>query len=239
MIVCTRFEDEGLLALERGEALDEHFSECKECIEAQRVYRVLKSQLKGLGEGEQLTDDWQNHVLESIAKSKSEPNSQTMAQPGHTDEVRNVEFFKAPMLKIAASFAVVAIVVLLLTSLNKIPQESAQLVATVVKSDINYRGGNAKVGDSLELSFNGVEGQHSEIRVYLDSKIYYQCKLDRVNAHDSVGCVVTMKAIGEYQSVLIVNDQQADIPAEKFDADILFARDSGLSVLLSEKVVVQ
>ena len=50
MTECTRFEQEGLPALENGESLDEHFSTCETCIEEHRKFVKLEKLLASVSD---------------------------------------------------------------------------------------------------------------------------------------------------------------------------------------------
>lgn len=222
MTNCTRFEDEGLLALERGEALSKHFSECVDCIEAQSAYLKLKNTLALMNADEHPADDWQQKVLQSIRQSQ-QTTRRTIT----------------PLVKIAASVAMITITALLLLQFNNLPNSSEQLIVAVVSGSANYRGAEAKVGDSLQLSFDESNAKYSELRVYLDSRIHFLCNSECIEQNKDLSESVLLEAVGEYQSVLIQSHKPIVVPSNLLDADILLAREQGAKVVIAEVIIVR
>ena len=70
MTPCRRFEQEGLLRLEQGLALDPHFDTCPECREAQAAYARLRNEMNRLASGEEPPPDWRANVFESVERKE-------------------------------------------------------------------------------------------------------------------------------------------------------------------------
>lgn len=223
MTKCTRFEDEGLLALELGEALSEHFSTCTECVQARKTYQTLIIAIADMDANDAPADNWQQEVLQSIGESEKTSAGKTFPS----------------MAKIAASIAVLAIAALLVLQLERVPDSSEELVALVVDGDTIYRGVDAKVGDSLQLSFGKSKAPYSELRVYRDNRIYHHCDLVCIEKNRALRETIVIDAIGEYQSVLIQSDEAIPLPAKILDTDILLAREQGAKVVMAKIIIVR
>jgi hypothetical protein len=68
MSPCRRFEQEGLLRLEQGLALDPHFDTCPDCREAQAAYASLRNEMARLEAGEEPPPGWMANVIASVER---------------------------------------------------------------------------------------------------------------------------------------------------------------------------
>ena len=250
MNTCQRFETEGLEAMERGEALHQHFSNCDDCIEQQRKHIALKNLLSSLNQGSIPSQDWQAKVLTAI--NTKEPGD-TLSDGPLQDQLgpattTNLSHFKSTnwLGAIAASITIFAIAALLIPQFG--PSRSAQqhafdeLALNVISSSTTYRGKTSKVGDKLSITARVSEGQpHVQLRLYHDGRLYADCNstLHCQQQYNSITATATLEANGDYQAVLVSNTQNTSLPDQRLDQDVTMARSLAAKVTVSDIVQVR
>ncbi len=242
MSQCTRFETEGLLSLEKGHRLDEHFNSCKACAKEKDKYQALKSMISSAGAGSKPDPNWQAEVLSSIKNAKS-------------SKTRNSVYLKYAM--IAASFIMVSVIAFIFTQ-NMTPSSESPLLVTVVAGEKVYRGNTATIGDSLAITFSMSNSKFNQLAVYRDGRPFFSCsnqhctfdtkKYSKKDAilldtekidNNSIKVVTTLAAIGDYQTILIKSDQPIEFNASSFDQDALKARELGTKVIVGTSIHVR
>ena len=222
---CTRFEDEGLAALERGEELDDHFKTCEDCVEAQHKYNRLKTLLTESRSADSPAEGWENEVLAAIRESENDEPSYGISK-----------WYGS----IAASIAVIGIVTMLFWQTGAPPPGSSLQVSLVAGESV-YRGSNGKIGDRLEVTVQAGDAAHKLIRVYRDDRLFSACAPSQTNcviAEDLSSATVVISAIGEYRVLLLQSDQQVQGFTGQLDADVQLARTLGAKVEISDVITV-
>ncbi len=220
MTSCTRFEDEGLLLLEQGETLDEHFYTCEDCIAARKAYENLKASLHDIDDGAEPAPGWQDAVLAEVRASDASAGWRRWSA-------------------MAAGLAAVAIVVSLVMTQG--PQ-TAGIDVRVSSGETVYRSETAAVGDELEVTVSTGGAAHAEVRVYLDGeRLILACSDASPCSRDgrSISATLALTALGRYEAVLLLSDEPLPPPAGNLDADVLAARDSGATVSFGDPVDVR
>lgn len=226
MINCTRFENEGLIALEQGLSLDIHFSTCEVCIEEQRKYTELKSMLHSTLKPDSLTLDWQQNVLDQIR-----------AQPATSKVSNRKRWFGS----LAAGMAAIGVLSILLLQAPD-NERSKILQQQLVTSDKLYRGDDANVGDELRITSPQSTFKFTQIRVYRNGRPFFSCGSEQTCEIDkqsnTVKASIKLSAVGEYQTVLIRSNQKLNVSNKNLDLDVLTARKFEAQVMLAKPVSV-
>ena len=154
MTGCDRFEKEGLLLLEQGQPLDEHFSTCPDCLAARAAYDRLEEQLSQVGEEDEPAPDWQARVWEKIEQRPKRVWS---------------FWWLAPI-------AVAAMALFLVW----LPGRSAPGLQVEIERGASVRRGiAAQPGDLLHLSASTGGARHAEMRVYRnDTELVLRCEAE-------------------------------------------------------------
>jgi len=221
MNLCNRFEEEGLLILERGEELSEHFETCEECLKARKIY-------------EQLADDIR------IGFDNIEPPSNWRAAA--FDQMKAASTNKPKRKVIGWSSALAAMLVAVVWTLNFLPNVEPSLTTSITKGGEVYRGQQIQPGDTLNI--NAItDASTVEIRVYLDDQsLVYRC--GKLNACSKIGNEIAtsmeLEGIGEYQALLIYSNAAltANITGS-IDQDVLAVREQGATVIIAASITVR
>lgn len=224
MSQCRRFEREGLLQLERGVPLDEHFLICPDCVREREAYERLKSELKHESEIATLKPGWEQAVLKAVATTSA-------AQP-------------QPKRRWAAlAAACTASAALLVAAANLwllAPPPSVEFRAEVVQGATPVRAEHASVGDRLTLHLAPSSYPHVALRVYLaDKRLVFECsRTDCAQTDGSLKAATTLRAPGSYQPLALLSDTPLPPPTGQLDQDLLRARDTGAVVEVVEPIDV-
>ncbi|HET9226999.1 MAG TPA: hypothetical protein VFR31_10050 [Thermoanaerobaculia bacterium] len=154
MTGCDRFEKEGLLALEQGQPLDEHFATCPDCLAAREAYERLEEQISRVGEEDEPAPDWQARVWERIEQRQK----------------RTWSFWWLAPIAVAA----------MALFLVWLPGRSAPGLQVEIEHGASVRRGiEARPGDVLRLSATTGGARHAEVRVYRnDTELVLRCEAD-------------------------------------------------------------
>jgi len=227
---CNRFEEQGLLSLERGEQLDDHYQQCADCRESIRAYRTLETLIAENCDTKPQAG-WQDAVLREIHQQDT-----SAVRPS------NRPWFAA----IAAGVATIGIATIFLSdsSLTKAPNESllaSSLELSVIPANESYRGNDAKIGDSLSLKMRVEKPESMVLRLYRDNKEYFSCGLEQPCdfVSQTLEQDVLLNAYGEYQAVIYLDKTLVNVPSEDIDKDVLVAVDSKSDIVISDSVVVR
>lgn len=250
---CDRFEREGLLQLERGEVLDEHFETCPECQASRRAYEALGRRLASSLDEVEMADepdlepleppgDWQARVFAGIARREAAGRS------------RRRRFW--------AWVAVPALAALLLVSTYlwwpigddsgpPVVVASTELSTTILHGEAVRRGLEAQPGDRLRLEV--VDQGVQELRIYFnDRRVMARCGspgraarallAECVRLGDRLQLDVELPSRGRYQGVALLADDPAafgEPTGEGLDRDAGAAIESGAEVRLGDRVDVR
>jgi hypothetical protein len=234
MSACRRFEEEGLLRLERGEELDEHFSTCAECRQAWQAYRALGAELRSLGGEEQPPAGWQAEVWRQIEERRGSP----VPKPGTVPSGPWKRWLGPAML---AAAAVLALVVLIPRWTQ--PVVTLSLTASVQKGGETRRGAEeAQPGDRLILEARGPRRARLEIRLYRGEREWV------ARCPGGEGCTVRpgrlrweipLAAVGTYQTALLESEGDLPAPGAGLDADCGAALRAGARLQLGPEITVR
>jgi len=218
---CNRYEQEGLLKLEKGENLDAHFSECQDCIEAAKAHQVIKTELKNMQQQWQAPQGWQDRIWEEISLR---------------DQSSKRKWKKIlPSMAAAAAAAFFILGVL-------IPNDSpVSISATVTQNSAVTRSLNAKPGDELSIDAEIGDTPIAELLVYRnDNELVLRCSdqppCSRRGRH--LRATIELENIGNYQPILVLSESILPELTQQLDADASLILESGARVELAEQISV-
>jgi hypothetical protein len=219
---CDRFEAEGLLKLERGEPLGEHFATCPDCLDARAVYQRLRQDLAGLGADEEPPAGWEARVWARIGERKRKPRWIWFLAPVGAAALAATLFFAMPRTPLSPS-----------------------LVQEVVAGGPVRRAAGARPGDRLDLRAGTAGSPHAELRIYRNGRdLVLQCPGDAGDPScrrdgDALRASLTLPSAGDYRAMLILDDEPLPPPRKSLDADAGAAFDRGAQVVLGEEIAVR
>jgi len=223
---CDRFEAEGLLLLEQGLPLDEHFATCPDCLAARAAYERLSAEIAGLGAEDEPPVGWQARVWERIDQRRERRRPWWLGWRGWIVPVGAV---------LAASLAALFLIRPPGPQLPSLRVE-IQAGATV------HRGGEAQPGDLLRLTAATGGARHAELRVYRnDTELVLRCSTDRPCSRqgDEVRAAVLLDAVGRYQPLLMRAESPLPSPVSDLEKDTSAALAAGADVKLGSEIVVR
>lgn len=217
---CDRFETEGLLQLERGEPLDAHFATCPDCREEHAVYERLRQSLAALGADEEPSPDWQARVRQRVEQRRRR---------------------RLAWGWVLAPLGATALAATLFFALPRTPSSPA-LAQEVIESGSVRRAAGARPGDRLVLRAETAGSPHAELRIYRNgSELILRCPGDPSCRRDGdeLSASLTFPSVGDYQAVLVLDDEPLPPPGKGLDPDAgaAFAQDA--QVLLGDGISVR
>jgi hypothetical protein len=219
---CVRFETEGLLRIEQGLPLDDHFATCAECLEARAAYDRLRSNLSALGRELEPPERWQADVWRAIAtRKRPRPWWPWMVGAGLAAGLAGMLLLRPSQQELAVA------------SLRVTVEPSAGTV---------QRGDEAMPGDGLRLEASTAGAAFAELRVYRnDRELLLRCSGEPVCALDAGRLIASLPldAVGSYQPLLLVSQHPLPPPASDLDRDTAAALVAGAELALGRKVVVR
>ena len=222
---CTRFEDEALEQIERGEPLDErldqHLAACADCLEARRVYDAMVQALAQTGASAEPSQGWEDDVRARIQNRQG--SRRRWAWGG------------------LAAAAALALVLVRLPS-NGPVHEPLRLTGQIVSSDETVRGLYAKPGDALLLRAEAGERRFVELRLYRDeAELILRCSDEPpcVRDGETLTARVLLPAVGMYQPLLMASDRPLPETTDGFDRDAGRALEHGAEVRFLDDIDVR
>lgn len=216
---CDRFEAEALLRLERGEPLDEHFATCPDCREARAVYERLRQEIREVGVEEEPPPGWEARVWQRIEERRRRPRWAWVLAPLGAAALAATLFFALPRTPSTPS-----------------------LVQEIVGGETVVRAASAHPGDRLELHVETAGARYAELRVYRNEReLLLRCPGDSSCERDGseIRVSLTFPSAGEYQAVLVLNDEPLAAPGKGLDSDAGAALDRGARIVLGDRVAVR
>ena len=209
MSQCNRFEKEGLLILQKGGQLDEHFSSCQACIDARQKYESLENLILSADSTSVPAAGWQERVLESVEKQPS-------GWKGFWPK------------SIAAGFAAIMVTGVLVNQYATNSRSPAGLEIMLASSGQTYRGAAAKIGDTMQISAPGTEAKFIQIRIYRDGRLFDYCGIKSpCELVEGVAIRATkLSALGDYQTVLIQSDKGIEFSSNRLEQDVILAHEN-------------
>ncbi len=216
---CDRFETEGLLRLERGEPLGEHFATCPDCLAAREVYTRLRQDLAAAAAEEEPPGDWEARVWARIARKKRQPRWIWFLAPVGAAALAAMLFLVPPRTPTAAS-----------------------LTQEVTSGATTARAAGARPGDRLSLRAETAAAPYAELRVYRNrDELMLRCPgAETCSREDgALTASLVLPSVGTYQALLLLGDQPPSPPGRGLDPDAGAAVEQGAQVLLGEEVSVR
>lgn len=224
MSACSRFEDEGLLRLEQGLPLDEHFSTCADCLSERAAYERLRQEIATAGEGIEPPSGWQAGVWSAIEKR----------------QVARRRWRGWWFLLPAAAAVLLAILLL------RPPAQPVVQLALAVEIEAGTgpvrRGGEAHPGDRLRLRATTGWPANAELRVYRnDRALVLRCSTEPPcrRGNNTLEADLVLPAIGSYQSLLVTSDRPLPEAGAGLDADVAAALAAGARMTLGDEIEVR
>lgn len=220
---CRRFEQEGLLLLERGLPFANHFHTCPDCVQALEAYERLQRELASAGARYRPPAGWQSRVRAAVAAREARRAGWRLR------------------LMIPAGVAA-ALVLLFLLVPDREPMPVALQAEVELGSGAMRRGREPHPGDVLRLRGATGGAPHAEIRVYLnDAELVLRCSTAAPcrRRAESLEASVVLDSIGSYQPVLLVSDRPLPGPVATLDDDAAAAIAAGAHIAMSRQVEVR
>ena len=228
MTPCDRFEREGLLQMEQGFDLDEHYSTCAECRRARAAHEKLREGIAAAGRRHQPPVGWQQRVRSGI-RTVEDRRWAWMPQFGRPVWVG----------ALATAGVVLAAVALSVFPVRQVGGPVPLGLDVVIETGPGQVRGDdqAQPGDRLTLRASIGSAPHWELRVYRnDRELILRCSTEppcrRIG--DTVEAAVELPAIGRYQAVLLAGAEEPPEPVGNLDTDVDRATSAGLDHALRE-----
>ncbi len=221
---CDRFETEGLLLLEQGLPLDEHFAACPDCLAARVLHERLGAEIAALGAGDEPPVGWQSRVWQRLDQRRERRRPRWTGWRGWIVPIG-----------VAASLAGFFL-------LRPPGPQPASLRAEIEAGATVRRGGEAQAGDLLRLTAAAGGSRHAELRVYRnDTELVLRCSTDRPCSRqgDEVRAAVLLDAVGRYQPLLMRGESPLPPPESDLEKDTSAALAAGADVKLGSEIVVR
>lgn len=223
---CDRFEAEGLLLLEQGLPLDEHFATCPDCLAARAAYERLRAEIAALGVEDEPPVGWQARVWERLDQRRER---RRFRWPGWRGWLVPVG------VGLAASLAALFLI--------RPPEPRPPSLSVEIQAGATVRrGGEAQPGDLLRLTAATGGARHAELRVYRnDTELVLRCSTARPCSRrgDEVRAAVLLDAVGRYQPLLLRSKSPLPSPVSDLEKDTRAALAAGADVRLASEIVVR
>jgi hypothetical protein len=223
---CGRFEAEGLLLLEQGLPLDEHFATCPDCLADRAAHERLGAEIAALGAGDEPPVGWQARVWERLDQRRERRRPRWAGWRG---------WIVPAAVGVAASLAALFLI--------RPPAPRPPSLRVEVQAGATVRrGGEAQPGDLLRLTASTGGAPHAELRVYRnDTELVLRCSTDLPCARrgEEVRAAVLLDAVGRYQPLLMRAKNPLPAPVSNLDQDTSAALAAGANVLLGSEIVVR
>lgn len=223
---CDRFEAEGLLLLEQGLPLDEHFATCPDCLAARAAYVRLREEIAALGVEDEPPVGWQARVWERLDQRRER---RRFRWPG----------WRGWMVPVGVGLAASLAALFLIRPPGPQPPS---LRAEIQAGTTVRRGGEAQPGDLLRLTATTGGARHAELRVYRnDTELVLRCSTDRPCSRrgDEVRAAVLLDAVGRYQPLLLRSKNPLPSPVSDLEKDTSAALAAGADVRPGSEIVVR
>ncbi|HSF43423.1 MAG TPA: hypothetical protein VLT87_26730 [Thermoanaerobaculia bacterium] len=223
MTRCDRFETEGVLRLEQGLPLDEHYDTCPDCAAAREAHEHLRAGIAGLGADDEPPPGWQARVWERIEERKERRKR------------HGGWFLWMVPAAVAASLAAFLL-------LRPTPPPPPSLLARIEAGDTVRRGEEAQPGDLLRLTATTGEAPYAELRVYRnDAEMVLRCSTAAPCTRQGVHLTATLglDGVGRYTPLLLYSEKPLPEGGGDLDTDTREALNAGAEVELGADVDVR
>lgn len=224
MTHCDRFENEGLLRLEQGLPLGDHFDTCPDCLAARAAYDRLREEIAAAGTQYEPPPFWQSRVLAAVEARRERP-------------LRPWRWLWVP-----AALAAAVLIVLVIGRRPQGPALATLQVEIEAGSGAVRRGDEPHPGDRLVLRATPGAARYSELRVYRhDTALVLRCSSEApcVRRGDELRATLLLDAPGSYQSLLLLSEKPLPEPFSDLDRDSGAALAAGAEIRLGREIRVQ
>ncbi|MCB1035510.1 MAG: hypothetical protein KDD47_16930 [Acidobacteria bacterium] len=252
MTACTRYEAEGLLLEERGEALPEHLSTCPDCRRAREAYAALRADLAQVGRSDLPPENWRETVRAQIRERGGRPaTDRSAAKREGSRTLGGAPRFRRWVLP--SGLAAAALLLLALLPLlrqapwKSLPTEPFLTASILPGTATTLRGhGEAQPGDVLQLEATFPDTAYRELRLYHnDRELVARCTTE--GSTDSDPCRLAGHGLrlrlpltpGRYQAVLLASDAPLPAPALDLDTDTAAALAAGARIRVGDEIRVR
>lgn len=221
MSACRRFEEVGLVRLEQGLPLDDHFATCADCRAERAFYERLREDIAAAGEGIEPPPGWQAELWAAVEQRKA------------------ARWRLRGWWLLVPAAAAVLIAVLLLRPSAPPPARLALAVEVETGTGTVRRGAEAHPGDRLRLRASTGEADHVELRVYRNNRILVlRCSTEPPcqRRQGVLEAAFLLPAIGSYQSLLLTSDRALPEAGAGLDPDVAAALAAGARATLGTEV---
>jgi hypothetical protein len=227
MSACRRFEEEGLLRLEEGLPLDDHFRSCPDCSNARSAYDRLRRDIASLGPFD-APAGWDTRLRSRIARlsSAGKPSPWWLAAGAATA---------------ATILAVVVIPALLRMAAAPVLRQEILPASEPAQRGQVASGAPVLPGSRWLLTAETGGAPHAELRVYRNTDLIVQVTRasSGARADERLRALVLLDAIGRYQAALFTSRKPIPAPSGALDADFSTARAAGTKVQMTSEVTVR
>lgn len=224
MTRCERFESEGLLRLEQGLPLDDHFETCPDCLATRATYDRLRQAIASAGVRYEPKAHWQGRVRAAVAARRERPS-----RPWR-------------WLLVPAGLAAAVLILLVIGRRPEGPALATLQVGIEAGPGAVRRGDEAHLGDRLVLQATTGPARYSELRVYRhDTALVLHCSSEPPCARqgEELRATLVLESLGSYQSLLLLSDRPLPEPSSDLDRDTGAALAAGAEVRLGPEIRVQ
>lgn len=225
MTSCDRFETEGLLHLEQGLSLDDHFATCPDCLEARAAYERLTAALATAGQAHEPPPFWESRVWAAIEARRAR---------------RRRSWWTWWLVPAGLTAALLVVLV------PHRPPGDPNLAALEVEVEAGQgtvrRGEEAHPGDRLVLRANAGAAENAELRVYRnDSSLVLQCSIEPPceRAGAELRAALVLDTRGTYQTLLLLAEGPLPTPGAGLDRDASAALAAGAEVVVGTEIQVR
>jgi hypothetical protein len=202
--------------------LDEHFAICPDCLDARAVYQRLRQDIAGIGADEEPPAGWETRVWARIGERKRRPRWIWFLAPVGAAALAATLFFAVPRTP-----------------------SSPSLVQEVVAGGPIRRAAGARPGDRLDLRAGTAGSPHAELRLYRNGRdLVLRCPSDAGDPScrrdgDALLASLTLPSVGDYQAMLVLDDEPLPPPRKGLDADAGAVFAQGGQVVVGEEIAVR
>ncbi len=236
-MTCKRFDEEGLLLLERGAALGEHYDECPECLAQRRLHeRMLATMAAPSADDDHVPPAWEQRLRAALAR-EMEAMTPAPAPPPVAPQTMRPPRPWAPWRWAslgALATAATTTAWMLVSPLLRAPLPPS-LAWTVAAASPLRRSAEVQRGSTLR--FEATTGGHavSEIRVYRDDdkQPVLACSAEAPCRRDGERLVAEWRVdgYGLYRVRLLVSRRPIPPPGQGYDRDTAAALDAGAEII--------
>ena len=217
---CKRFEEEGLLIVEQGGVLNEHFNNCEICLAEKAKYEKLKQILKLYNSDKRPLTGWEDAVLKSRIHTRQ--------------QIRLPRYIPA-----LASGIILFAIGFYFSTIHDVTDIKGSLKVELVAGEEKYRGTKANIGDKLIVKATSRQF-YFDIVIYRDGRFVTHCNgsVDCIQSEKEATFQYSFNAIGVFQVILLESQKPLVIDFSSLDSDMSIVRKQGGDMVFSKRIGV-